>query len=299
MKKLFLTLLTIIMTISILAVPVSAMDEIWVYLDGQRLEFDVQPQIIDGRTMVPMRKIFESMGATVEWENSTQKITAKKQDTTVIMQINSNVLSVDGNAITLDVPPKLVDGRTLVPVRAVAESFDIHVLWDDIYKNVVLSTYIPFETTAQAFDSLCDWLLENGKAFSNYLYFGWNVVDGVNAEIRYYPESGNIAFYLSTYEVDGIITTVNIWKTYDGTDVYATYISGSDTYTIDGNINMAMHTDNYPLTYIDCDFGKGYTAHGITEDTRQRINFLLNEVDLSLSFENIGINLNTLGFKKH
>ena len=165
MKKLFLTLLTMIMTISILAVPVSAIDEIWVYLDGQRLEFDVQPQIIDGRTMVPMRKIFESMGATVEWENSTQKITAKKQDTTVIMQINSNVLSVDENAITLDVPPQLVDGRTLVPVRAVAESFDIHVLWDDIYKNVMLSTYIPFETAVQAFDSLCDWLLENGKAF--------------------------------------------------------------------------------------------------------------------------------------
>ena len=73
MKKLFIACITLIMLISILAVPVSANDEIWVLLNGEKLEFDVQPQIINGRTMVPMRKIFESLGASVERENETKK----------------------------------------------------------------------------------------------------------------------------------------------------------------------------------------------------------------------------------
>ena len=299
MKKLFIACITLIMLISILAVPVSANDEIWVLLNGEKLEFDVQPQIINGRTMVPMRKIFESLGASVEWENETKKITAKKQDTTIVMQINNNVLSLNGNIITLDVPPQLVDGRTLVPVRAVAESFDIQVLWDDVYKNVILSTIIPFDTSKQAFDYLCDWLLENGTTFGEYVYVGWEVVEGVDAEILYYPESGNIAFHLDTYSVDGIITFVNIHPTYDKKDVYATYISGSNTCRIYGDINMEMHTTNYPLSYIECEPGEFETKYNLLEDTRERINILLNEVNLLLAFENAGVNLNTLGFKQY
>ena len=293
----------IAVTISTLCVPVSANEELNVVLNGEVLEFDVPPQIINGRTMVPMRKIFEVLGATVDWDGNTQKITAKKQDTTVTMQINSDALSINGNTIALDVPPQLVDGRTLVPVRAIAESFNIHVSWDEVYKNVVLSTYIPFDTPVQTFNYLCDWLLENGKAFSNYVYIGWEVVDGVDVQIRCYPEavSGRscISFNLDTFSIDYGLTSVNLWATYDETDVYATYISSNDKSQIDGNLNMAMHTNNYPLTYIECELGEGDTAIGLTEETRKRINILLNEVDILLSFENTGVNLNTLGFKKY
>lgn len=299
MKKIISLLIVILTTISILTVPVSANDVISVILDGEPLEFDIQPQIINGRTMVPMRKIFEDLGATVEWENSTQKITAKKQDKIVVMQINSNVLSVDGNIITLDVPPQLVGGRTLVPVRAVAESFDIHVLWDEIYNNVVLSTYIPFETSIQTFNYLSAWLLENGTVSGEYVYVGWEVIEGVDAEIRCYPESGNIAFYLNSYQVDGTTTAINIWPTYDVNDVYATYISGSATCRIDGNINMQMYTKNYPLTYRECEPGEFETTYNLLDDTRERVNLLLDEADLLLAFENTGVNLNTLGFKKY
>ncbi|MBQ9096894.1 MAG: copper amine oxidase N-terminal domain-containing protein [Clostridia bacterium] len=299
MKRFLSVLMVVILSVSVFIVPVSANNELSVVLNGEPLEFDVQPQIINGRTMVPMRKIFEELGATVDWDGSIQKITAKKQDITVVMQINSNILSVNGNNVTLDVPPQLVNGRTLVPVRAVAESFDIHVLWDEVYNNVVLSTYIPLETSIQAFNYLGAWLLENGKVFGEYVYVGWEVVEGVNAEIRCYPESGNIAFYLDSYQNDGIMTAINIWPTYDGNDVYATYISGSQTCRIDGNINMAMHTPNYPLAYRECEPGEFETTYNLLDDTRERINVLLNEVDLLLAFENSGVNLNTLGFKKY
>lgn len=280
-------------------VPVLANEELSVVLNGEVLEFDVQPQIINGRTMVPMRKIFESLGATVEWDGSIKKITARRQDKTVIMHIDNNILSVNGNAITLDVPPQLVEGRTLVPVRAVAESFDIHVIWDEIYNNVVLSTYIPFGTPKQAFDYLCDWLIENGEVFAEYVYIGWEVVDGVEVEIRYYPESGNIAFCLDSYENDSSLTTLNIWSTNDETDVYATYISGNHNSRIQGLVNMDMHTSNYPISYIECELGEFETEYHLLEETRKRINYLLKECDILLSFNNTKVTLNTLGFKKY
>lgn len=303
MKKLFIACITLMMLISILAVPVSANDEIWVLLNGEKLEFDVQPQIINGRTMVPMRKIFESLGASVEWENETKKITAKKQDTTIVMQINNNVLSLNGNIITLDVPPQLVDGRTLVPVRAVAESFDIQVLWDDVYKNVILSTIIPFDTSKQAFDYLCDWLLENGTTFANHTYIGWDVVEGIKVQVRCYPKASNgkdvLWFNLNTYEVDGVVTCVALYPTSDGSDIYAIYDSLGDDFHINGDINMERHTDSFPLSCVECEFEKPHTEYSLLEDTRERINILLNEVNLLLAFENTGVNLNTLGFKQY
>lgn len=303
MKRFISALFTLLITIVIFAIPVSANDEISVLLDGQILEFDVQPQIINGRTMVPMRRIFESLGASVEWENDTQLIRAKKQDKMVVMQINSPVISVNGYNVTLDVSPQLIGGRTLVPVRAVAESFDIHVLWDEIYNNVVLSTYIPFETSIQTFDYLCNWLIENGDVFAEHLYVEWEVIDGVDVQIKCYPDAVDgrscICFTLDTYDIDTNLTSIYLWPTYDGTDVYASYISGTNTNKIEGEINMAMHTDNYPLKYRECELGEDDTEWELAEDARQRINLLLHEVDLLLSFENTGVTLNTLGFKKH
>jgi hypothetical protein len=302
MKKVICFLMTILMTISMCCIPASANEEVGVFLDGDLLEFDVQPQIINGRTMVPMRKIFESLGATVEWENSTQLIRAKRQDITVVMQINSPVMSVNGRNITLDVPPQLVNGRTLVPVRAVAESFDVNVVWDEIYNSVVLSTYIPFNTSAEAFDYLCSWLLENGTVFSEYVYVGWDVIDDVEVQIRCFPDAVDgrscISLNLNTYAIDEKITTIYLWKTSDRTSVYASYISGDGESEIEGELNMEMHTDNYPLIYRECKLGEDDTAYGLTEDTRQRINLLLDEADMILSFSKTGVTLNTLGFKK-
>jgi len=122
-------------------IPVSANNEIGVYLNGTRLEFDVPPQIIDGRTLVPMRKIFESLGAVVSWDDNTQTATGKKGDSIVNVSINSKTLFKNGVPKSLDVPPALIEGRTMVPVRAIAESFDCEVNWIQETRSVEISTY--------------------------------------------------------------------------------------------------------------------------------------------------------------
>ena len=71
MKKIISMLITVFLILSV-NITTFASDTIYVTLDGSYIEFDVKPQIINGRTMVPIRAIFEKMGATVEWDNSNR-----------------------------------------------------------------------------------------------------------------------------------------------------------------------------------------------------------------------------------
>jgi len=111
-----------------------------VEINGVPIEFDVAPRIINDRTMVPMRKIFESLGATVTWNEETETATGVKDGTTVEITINSSILYKNGEVIELDSPAVLAEDRTLVPVRAVAESFGCKVLWDDATQTVMIDT---------------------------------------------------------------------------------------------------------------------------------------------------------------
>ncbi len=111
-----------------------------VELDNLRLEFDVLPIIQNGRTLVPMRAIFEALGADVEWNGETQTITATNKNVTIQMQIGNNTLTKNGQNTQMDVCPQLVNGRTMVPVRAVSDSFNVTVGWDGYTQTVSLFT---------------------------------------------------------------------------------------------------------------------------------------------------------------
>lgn len=152
MKKILSVILCLSLAASLLigATSVSA-DEITVELDGNPIEFDVKPEIIDGRTMVPLRKIFEEIGALVKWDNDTQTVSARKNKKTITLSIDSADLQIDkgdadeeGNPIyetvTLEVPAQIVSGRTLVPARAISESFGLDVDWDGDNKKVTITS---------------------------------------------------------------------------------------------------------------------------------------------------------------
>jgi hypothetical protein len=119
-----------------------AADEITVMLNGSQLHFDVEPQIINNRTMVPMRTIFESLGSTVTWNAENQIIIAGYQKSMILLKIDSTVLFIknlstnEEKIITLDVPPQIVNGRTLVPIRAISESLGAKVEWDGETKTI-------------------------------------------------------------------------------------------------------------------------------------------------------------------
>ena len=149
MKRILSMVVAVVMMLSMFASPVWADECIKVILDGTELSFDVEPQLINDRTMVPLRVIFEALGATVEWDDPTQTVRATKGAKVVVMQINNNEMTVDGNKIILDVPPQLVDSRTLVPVRAVAEGFDAQVDWVDESQSVIITSNQSIAGTVQ------------------------------------------------------------------------------------------------------------------------------------------------------
>lgn len=119
---------------------VNAQEPIRVLLDGRQLHFDVQPVIIDNRTMVPMRVIFEELGADIQWNGATRTITATRDGVVVRTTVGERVIEVNGNRITMDVAPMIIDGRTLVPVRFVSEALDAEVDWYTAGRTVFITS---------------------------------------------------------------------------------------------------------------------------------------------------------------
>ncbi len=109
-----------------------------VLLDGERLSFDQQPYIKNGRVMLPMRAVFEALGASVDYRSG--RITARKDDTVVRLELGSNAMYINEAVRTLDVAAFAEGGRTFVPLRAVSEAYNCEVDWDNTVKTVSITT---------------------------------------------------------------------------------------------------------------------------------------------------------------
>jgi uncharacterized membrane protein len=101
-----------------------------VTLDGKQISFDVQPFIRDGRTIVPARAIAEALGAQVVWDSGTRSAVITKGEMTIRLPIGSKNAQVNGKTVALDVPAEIQNGRTLVPLRFLAENLKFSVSWD-------------------------------------------------------------------------------------------------------------------------------------------------------------------------
>ena len=114
-----------------------------VQLDGEMLTFtDAAPEAVDGRTFLPVRAVFEAMGAQVSYDADTQTVTAVRDDTTVTMTLGSTEATVTQYGLTtpvaMDVAPYAHDNRTYVPVRFAAQAFGCVVGWDQDDQTVIL-----------------------------------------------------------------------------------------------------------------------------------------------------------------
>ncbi len=100
-----------------------------VRVGGKLLEFDVPPQIVNDRTLVPMRAIFDELGAAVEWDAGTRTVTAVKNGKTVSLTLDETTAQIDSEPYTLEAAPVIYKDRTLVPCRFVADVFGAAVDW--------------------------------------------------------------------------------------------------------------------------------------------------------------------------
>ncbi|HBV67146.1 MAG TPA: hypothetical protein DEF04_02410 [Clostridiales bacterium] len=112
-----------------------------VFIDGKLLDFtDTDPIIENSRTLVPMRAVFEALGAEITWDQESMTVHGKKGETTVSLKIDDNTGYINNIPVKLDTPAKIKNSRTIVPIRFIAESFNADVEWDSSTQAVIITT---------------------------------------------------------------------------------------------------------------------------------------------------------------
>lgn len=140
MKRLILTVLLVCAMLANM-IPMQTLASnpprnIKVFVDGLPVSFDVQPIIKNGRTLVPFRAVSEALSVEVTWEPKTQQITALDPTTTISLQVGSTKAVINNTSVDLDVPPSIMNGRTLIPLRFFSEAFNCQVSWDAVNYTV-------------------------------------------------------------------------------------------------------------------------------------------------------------------
>lgn len=194
MKK----LLSILLVVSMISAPAftSANNDIIITVDGAAVDFDTPPQIIEGRTMVPMRAIFETLGADVDWDSDSQTVTAYKNGVLLSFTIGSTTLYHNSIEQSVDVPAQIVDGRTLIPVRVISECLGADVDWDSENNTV------------------------NITSTDRIQYINWNDEYEYWGEVENYKANGYGILYSKT---DNSLCEMGLYsdsKIVEGTDLY-------------------------------------------------------------------------------
>ena len=140
LKKFTVGIILLAVIVFTLSYAVFASYDVKILVDGERLESEVSPVIKDGTTLVPMRDVFEGLGAVVSWDDTLRTATGTYDGVSVIISPDDGSFLKNGEAIELSVKPAIVQDRILIPIRAVAESFGYNVMWSGEDYTVSIST---------------------------------------------------------------------------------------------------------------------------------------------------------------
>ncbi|MGB8957371.1 MAG: stalk domain-containing protein, partial [Tumebacillaceae bacterium] len=113
---------------------------IQVFIDGKQQTYEQPPVMQNDRTLVPMRGIFETLGAQVLWNEAQNSVAALKGNTRVFLQLGQRLVEKNGLPQLLDVAPQMINDRTMVPMRFVSEALGADVKWDGPNNRVLITT---------------------------------------------------------------------------------------------------------------------------------------------------------------
>lgn len=146
MRKFISILLSLLLILNTLTTVFAVGTAITVQVDSNTINIgsrsvtiDTAPVIIDGRTLIPVRGVSEAMGGNVNWNNDTKTVTITLGSNKVEMTIDSKTAYFNNKAQTLDIAPVVLNGRTMLPARFIAESFGFDVNWDNDTKTISIT----------------------------------------------------------------------------------------------------------------------------------------------------------------
>ncbi len=136
MKKIILALAFVLTVFALNAV--YAESEISLYIDNQKINCDVPPALVNDRTLVPVRAVFDAFGAKVSWNNDLKQVTIEG-DKKIVFTVGSNTATVDSKRVFMDTSPVIINDRCLVPIRFISETLGHSVSWNQNTKSVYIT----------------------------------------------------------------------------------------------------------------------------------------------------------------
>ena len=207
MKK-FVSVIAIIMIIFLSfssTFEVHGNSDIKVTIDDTLIEFDIKPVIINGRTMVPVRKVFETLDAHVKWIEETKTVLISREDINIYLIIDSLNAYVDEKLVKLDVAATIIEGRTLVPIRFISETLGANVSWDAKNRTVHINTpnfpytytkSINIESLNENYQYNMEWLIGAPLRYVEFIFGMPNRVDLSKYGFDWYIYNSNLERYL-------------------------------------------------------------------------------------------------------
>ncbi|QKS72683.1 copper amine oxidase N-terminal domain-containing protein [Paenalkalicoccus suaedae] len=139
-KRLFAVVSFVLIVVAFWSINTVSASAASVVIDNQVQRYDQPPVIMNNRTMVPMRGIFESLGATVEWDSRTRIIVGRKGPNQIVLQVGRNEAIINGRTVRLEAPPIVTsNGRTLVPLRFIGETLGASVNWQSSNRTAYIT----------------------------------------------------------------------------------------------------------------------------------------------------------------
>jgi hypothetical protein len=129
---------------------VTVIDGKRVKVKGNHVKFDVPPVIKEGRTLIPVRAITEGLGAKVEWDAETSTITITKGDAVIVLVLGSNEVYVNGDLVIIDVPAGLINNRTFVPIRFIAQTLGEKVKYNEENGEIEIGDGVEVDEAVEA-----------------------------------------------------------------------------------------------------------------------------------------------------
>ena len=238
--------------VAVLSTNVFAYDGVNLNINGKDITTEVAPQLINERTMVPVRAVLEEIGAKVSWNEETKTITAEKGNTKFSVTLGDDFYTVDGNVVAMDSRAVVVKNRLLVPARYVAQAFGLKVEWNSDDKTVYISdgSVTTEETTETTTEKIDDTEITNIQ----------KKVCNAMAEIinKYTVGKGELdEFKVGSYEkaVDEIVEKIN--------DIKAETEDANALSLIEKDLKFVDKIESY---LQQCDL---YSKYAITDNAKQ------------------------------
>lgn len=318
MKKIFVSIILVSIFSSFSLSTIATELNLWIdtktvliYNNNSRelKKMDTAPIIIDGRTLVPIRFVSEFLNADVSWDEITKEATIKLNNNLIILTHLNNTPLVNGKQFTLSVPPKLLNGRLLVPIRFLSENMALDIQWVANEKKIIITKKtetLPEQNNTLPFDKEEPNEIISNKSVSDISQLQKHLILENDGKTEYSSRNISEFFHILQTAIRMNKSSINIFANFSDSSlhsnsIYTDFIENTNykyLYPFNKYVSISnlLRTTNsnelssfqFDLEYLDLPFEQLRSVELFTIDQPEDINKIL-EYSLSEKLDRVSI----------